>query len=430
MRLRLRLHGASDGLARRLAAPLGARFPGVLAGGDDGVVPLTVDVTGLDDAAALFEVCVQVAWVLGSDRPTDPLPAIGGHGVSRRGLFGLLGVGAADVPEPVPRLQLRGCQRASGCQRCIAACPAGALSLAQGQLGLEHELCTRCGVCVAACPVGVLEQPPATEAGVLAVLDQVRQQASSGVTVVFTCSPGPVRPWAVQIPVGSIGAVGARWLVDALAAGAQAVLVRCSDGVCPGREHAAGAVAAVSELVGDDMTVRYLEKKAMPVVATGVPRQPVPMSAKTDGWARFAAGVMGVGRPDAPAVGFVDAQVGEACTSCGVCVQVCPRGAWRLAGGEGAQAGTTLSFQAGACSGCGACVGCCPEHALALVVSRASVSEVAAAWRPVHADELVLCRLCGKPVGSRAMLARINAVLGPGARLDELCPSCKQERVL
>ena len=41
----------------------------------------------------------------------------------------------------------------SGCTRCQAVCPTGALSLENGTPHINTELCTRCGMCAAVCPM-------------------------------------------------------------------------------------------------------------------------------------------------------------------------------------------------------------------------------------------------------------------------------------
>jgi len=48
-------------------------------------------------------------------------------------------------------------ERCDGCGTCVALCPFGALSLADGRMNYDHEKCMGCGVCVDKCPRGAME---------------------------------------------------------------------------------------------------------------------------------------------------------------------------------------------------------------------------------------------------------------------------------
>ncbi len=45
------------------------------------------------------------------------------------------------------------------CGYCVAACPAGALSLSEGGVHLDESLCAYCGDCEAVCPNGAISLP-------------------------------------------------------------------------------------------------------------------------------------------------------------------------------------------------------------------------------------------------------------------------------
>jgi len=45
----------------------------------------------------------------------------------------------------------------TGCGDCVEACPAGAITLADGKAIIDHETCTGCEACVDACPEKAIE---------------------------------------------------------------------------------------------------------------------------------------------------------------------------------------------------------------------------------------------------------------------------------
>jgi pyruvate formate lyase activating enzyme len=55
-----------------------------------------------------------------------------------------------------PQLQLRP-ERCIGCGACLAACPQGALALADGRVLARNGLCTACGACIPGCYAEALE---------------------------------------------------------------------------------------------------------------------------------------------------------------------------------------------------------------------------------------------------------------------------------
>ena len=54
----------------------------------------------------------------------------------------------------------------TGCDRCVAACPVGAIAVSDGTARIA-EVCKGCGRCVAVCPEGVIGLQLDTEEAVL-----------------------------------------------------------------------------------------------------------------------------------------------------------------------------------------------------------------------------------------------------------------------
>lgn len=93
----------------------------------------------------------------------------------------------------------------------------------------------------------------------------------------------------------------------------------------------------------------------------------------------------------------------DKCTLCMSCVGACPASAL-----QDSPETPRLSFIERNCLQCGLCVNTCPEHALALQ-PRLLPSAEARRTRVLHESEPFCCVSCGKPFGTRQMIA---AMLG------------------
>lgn len=134
-------------------------------------------------------------------------------------------------------------------------------------------------------------------------------------------------------------------------------------------------------------------------------------------------GIFGLGWHDAdndpgPAVGLTAMQVGASCTSCGACVQACQPQVLQL------RDDGSLIFKVLACTGCGVCVTRCPEQAIALNHLDEPPTDVNDGMI-VHQGDLVYCRQCGHPVGSRLMLEKVANLTGRVTGIDDRCPDCR-----
>jgi pyruvate formate lyase activating enzyme len=73
--------------------------------------------------------------------------------------------------------------RCDSCGVCVPACPAAALSLADGKIRFDAALCTKCDVCLAACPINA--NPMTETQSVDELIDLLRDHRDfiSGITV-------------------------------------------------------------------------------------------------------------------------------------------------------------------------------------------------------------------------------------------------------
>lgn len=105
----------------------------------------------------------------------------------------------------------------SGCARCVAACPVGAVSLDADGPAINEEACTRCGLCAGVCDAFAWERATLED-----LLKRAETEASELGNVCFTCNehlfPGVV-PASNVIVLPCLAAVPPEFWSALLAAG-------------------------------------------------------------------------------------------------------------------------------------------------------------------------------------------------------------------
>ena len=119
------------------------------------------------------------------------------------------------------------------------------------------------------------------------------------------------------------------------------------------------------------------------------------------------------------------------CTACSLCASDCPTGALTVSVSEESDAWQIL-FKHNLCVACGQCVELCPEQCLSL---ERTLEPDRIINPPVvlFEDRVSRCRDCGNPIGSRAMINRLQVKLVAGdflASQFELCPECKTKQLI
>lgn len=84
-----------------------------------------------------------------------------------------------------PQWCLRVRHRKSTCNRCINACPHGAIRISAGTITIEGEKCTSCGACTSACPTQALETSNPSYGQLAAQIEEV---AAVSERLAFCCS--------------------------------------------------------------------------------------------------------------------------------------------------------------------------------------------------------------------------------------------------
>jgi ferredoxin len=122
-----------------------------------------------------------------------------------------------------------------------------------------------------------------------------------------------------------------------------------------------------------------------------------------------------------------------ACTLCFACANLCPTRALR----RDRNARPVLLFTEEACVQCGICARACPEHAVQLLPSLLLDPSRRESARPLAEGEMAHCANCGQAYLPRTVLAaalsraKVGTLLQDDtARLLELCPACRAERIM
>lgn len=104
--------------------------------------------------------------------------------------------------QPMRPVLLHNRKKCVGCGACVAACPNGAIALAEGRAAVDRSVCQSCGNCVAVCPVAAnaMSGKEMTLTDVLAVVcrDKAYYDATGGG---LTLSGGEplIQPAAVEL---------------------------------------------------------------------------------------------------------------------------------------------------------------------------------------------------------------------------------------
>lgn len=334
-----------------------------------------------------------------------------------------------------PDLCAVGRGKVEGCRRCLEVCPAEAVSLGAGGLGIDPRRCRACGLCVAVCPTGALHAPRDPSTGLLEEAWRRRpEDPNRSPAVLLVLSPGTmmkdaaVSPAADTVPVGidEPGFLRAETLPALLAMGYAAVRIRLPDGYP--EEHLSRIIRQVDLADRIARGVRFPSGTIclVPGKAATAPRAPRPAGRRIlpadppDGgggprtllrWAisgltdPAAADADPAPLPHGAPFGAVSVAA-DACTLCLACVGLCPTGA--LSGGGGIP---RLAFTEANCVQCGRCASGCPEGAVTLLPRIDAHGHLERGSRVVAEETPFSCIRCGAPFATRTMIETITARL-------------------
>jgi ferredoxin len=354
-----------------------------------------------------------------------------------------------------------GARGLTGCERCLAVCPAEAIHPTSGRgdrIEVDPHLCQGCGTCTLVCPNGAISYDFPSRDRTLARLAEcigVYRERSGGVAPLLLIHEGKEHEAAeeldgriVPFSVHSVGSVGIELWLAALVQGAAAVTVIQGQTTPPSTLLALAKQIALArqilEGLGESGQRIALVHSPQDVTApeaieppgfespstafqTGLDKRRLLLDAldrlgsQSDGNSEI------VSLPDGAPLGTVKIDK-DKCTLCMACANLCPAAALTGENNE------RLYFREANCVQCGLCVVGCPEQAVRLVprflVSQAARKEP----RLVNQTELARCIECGTPFTSQALLRATTARIkdhpmfqGDGLKLLHMCNTCRMQ---
>jgi ferredoxin len=356
-----------------------------------------------------------------------------------------------------PGLCTHGARGIEGCHRCVGACPAGAIASAGEAIAVEPHLCQGCATCTVVCPTGALSYagptPKALFDRVMADMERVSPHYPCGVVVAETGSAASrtLPAGTIWVETPALAAIGMEWWLAVLASGGS-VVVLCLPTDLPGDsaeaiEHELALARHILEGIGGGrdriVAVREDNEAALEAAVCGGQAGMCRVAFEFDVWDKrsvlfraidsithaLGTGDRVLSLPDDAPFGRV--VVGEACTVCLACTNLCPTGALLTVG----NAWDALAFIEERCVQCGICAAGCPERAIELEARLDCHGDRRGRTEVLRSSEAVRCIECGAAFMGRRVLDAGIAILendpafaGKDLDLLRLCPECRQKR--
>ncbi|MEZ8093697.1 4Fe-4S binding protein [Photobacterium swingsii] len=370
-------------------------------------------------------------------------------------------IGTFDKPKYFrlnPDLCAHSSRGVSGCDRCVDACPAGALTSTGHAIEINPYLCQGVGTCATACPTEAisyaLPDPDNTQHFVYRLLDRYQTEGGSAPTILFygnrdeasvihtlALFPSNVIPVALE----ELATVGVDTWFSALAYGAHQVLLATNTDYIPATidrvlsDELAIAQAFLTELGFEADRITLFDFAQVESFSAYDAALITDTQARFEGNKRdklFAALTLladvAPAKPDyselpanAP-YGSVDCKT-EDCTLCMSCVSVCPTRALHAVGDR-----PGLLFVEQDCIQCGMCEKACPEKVISMKPGFNWDAQARTEAQVVHEEEAACCTSCGKAFAPASMVKMLTEKLqshsqfqGEAIRRLSMCEDCR-----
>ncbi|MEP1430980.1 MAG: 4Fe-4S binding protein [Rhizobiaceae bacterium] len=356
-----------------------------------------------------------------------------------------------------------------GCNKCLDACPAGAITEAGEGVEIDSGICGGCGSCHAVCPTGSIDYQYPTrndmiERGQVLLNSYLSAGGKNPVLLVHDDPYGAdliaalarygrgLPANVIPLQTHAVSMIGHVEMAALLASGAQQIVFICDPAKADELSATTGEVALaeailsglglnedarcqiVLEVDPDALEEAVWSLSEPPLLAANAfatrgSKRDIARLAFSNLLAQSEASPDVIPLPANAPYGRLDIDT-AACTLCMACTSACPANAIVDTPGE-----PTLRFIESACVQCGLCTTTCPESALSLVPQ---LNLTPAAMQPVtlYEEEPFCCVVCDTPFATKSTIDRISQQLAgkhamfadsERAKLIQMCENCRVE---